>query len=296
VPVNVTVGLCLKNADETVKNALDSISRQDYPHEYLKLVIVDEEKKGTTPSSLTDFNKKTDIKTALFFVQNKGLGAARQIVVDNAEGDYIVWVDDDFVFKQDFISKLVEFMDKNPVVGAARAKQLVKKTTLLTALDSYLRIISSPIMETQPVGDCLIFRVKAIRQVGGFDVKIRGATEDLDISHKITHAGWALAINNLALLYKKNEPNSWNALWRKHYWYGYGSHFFLHKYKERKKRIALLPLFAFAVGFRDSFRVFQLNHEKKAFVLGLYCFYRNTASCLGYINAHFDGYGHIAND
>ncbi len=293
--VNVTVGLCLKNSDETVKTAFDSISRQDYPHEDLKLVIVDEENTSEIPSHLITFTQQTDIKTALFLVQNKGLGAARQIVVDNAEGNYIVWVDDDFVLKQDFISKQVEFMNKNPTVGAARARELVNRTTLLTTLDAYLRMLSNSVIKDAPVGDCLIFRVRAIRQIGGFDTKIMGATEDIDITQRMTQAGWSLAVNNLALLHKKNGPKTWSALWRKHYWYGYGAHFFLHKYKERRKRLALFPLFAFGVGIRDSLRIFRLNHEKKAFILGLYYFYRNTASCLGYVNAHFDGYGHMTN-
>jgi GT2 family glycosyltransferase len=295
VAVNVTVGLCLKNADETVKTAFDSISRQDYPHEELKLVIVDEEDTNKIPSHISTFIRQIDIKTDLFLVQNKGLGAARQIVVDNAEGNYIVWVDDDFILKYDFISEQVKFMDKNPTVGAARARELVNRTTLLTTLDAYLRILSSSEIRGTPIGDCLIFRVRAIRQVGGFDIKIRGATEDLDITQRMTQAGWSLAVNNSAVLQKKNGPKTWSTLWRKHYWYGYGAHFFLHKYKEHKKRLNLFPLFALCIGIRDSIRVFQLNHEKKAFILGLYYFYRNTASCLGYINAHFDGYGHIIN-
>lgn len=291
VTVKVTIGLCLKNSEETVKTALDSISRQDYPHKDLKLVIVDEEDSGKTPSCLETFIQKIDIKTKLFLVKNKGLGAARQKVVDNAEGKYIIWVDDDFALKQDFISKQIGFMENNPKVGAARAKELVNRINLLTTLDAYLRILNSDV-NAEPVGDCLVFRIKAIHQVGGFDVKIKGATEDLDISKRITDAGWILAANNTALLCKKDGPKTWRALWRKHYWYGYGAHFFLHKYKEKKKKLDLFPLFALGLGIRDSLRVFRLNHEKEAFALWLYCFYRKTASCFGYISAHLDGYGH----
>jgi glycosyltransferase involved in cell wall biosynthesis len=110
----VTMGLCLKNSGKTVQTALDSVSRQDYPHDAMKVVIVDEDENGDALPFLTDFTKKTDIKTSLFIVHNKGLGASRQMVIDNAEGDYVVWVDDDFVLNPDFVRKHVEFMEKQP--------------------------------------------------------------------------------------------------------------------------------------------------------------------------------------
>jgi GT2 family glycosyltransferase len=40
------------------------------------------------------------------------------------------------------------------------------------------------------VGGFEIFRLTAINQVGGFDVKIKGAAEDGDIAMRIRNAGW----------------------------------------------------------------------------------------------------------
>ena len=225
----VTIGLCLKNSGRTVKYALDSISNQDYPHESLKLVIVDENECGSTLSYLDSFVRDTDIKTTIFQVKNKGLGASRQIVVDNAIGDYILWVDDDYVLNKDFVTHQVKFMEQNPAIGAARAKELLSNSNLFTLLDSYIRRLSSDDITEVSLGDYLIFRLNAIAQIGGFDTKIRGAGEDLDISYRIASSGWLLSGNESAVFEKKNPPQTWSALWRKLFWYGYGRPFFFGK-------------------------------------------------------------------
>ncbi len=288
----VTVGLCVKNSGPIVKTALDSISKQDYPHESLKLVIVDEEKNGNIPPILTHFSKKIDIETKLFLVQNKGLGAARQIVIDNAEGDYVVWVDDDFILEKDFVRRHVEFMDQNPQVGAALAKENAIRTTIVTILEGYLQLIGNVNFQTDALGGFEIFRLKAIKQVDGFDTRIKGAAEDRDISIRIKNAGWHLAVNTAAQYYRKYPPTNMVALWRKHFWYGYGQHFLFHKYRNQRLRWELFFPSAFWIGIRDSLKVYRLTHERQAFFLALHYFYRNSASFFGFFCANIDGYGH----
>ena len=39
--VKVTIGFCVKNAENVVKDAIESIVKQDYPHENMELLIVD---------------------------------------------------------------------------------------------------------------------------------------------------------------------------------------------------------------------------------------------------------------
>src|SRR5208283_3842965 len=118
------------------------ISIQDYPHEFLKLVIVDNGSSDNTLSLAIKFAQETDIKTFVTSSKGKGLGATRQIVVDNAEGDYVVWVDDDLVLTKDYVRNQVEFMEKNPNVGAARGAniQVTPQTTIIT-INEYSSLI-----------------------------------------------------------------------------------------------------------------------------------------------------------
>ena len=37
----VTVGMCVKNCAATIKEAIESVLNQDFPHELMELIIVD---------------------------------------------------------------------------------------------------------------------------------------------------------------------------------------------------------------------------------------------------------------
>ena len=73
----VTIGLCAKNAAKVMRTAFDSISIQDYPHEFLKLIIVDDCSSDNTLSLAMEFAQKTDIPTLVINSEGEGLGAAR---------------------------------------------------------------------------------------------------------------------------------------------------------------------------------------------------------------------------
>jgi glycosyltransferase involved in cell wall biosynthesis len=293
----VTVGLCLKNSGEIVQTALDSILKQDYPHEALKLVIVAEDESESELSFLTTFARNTDIETKVFSVHDRGLGASRQIVVDNAVGDYIVWVDDDFVLKNDFVSQHVEFMERDFQVGAARANETpVNTPTSFYLFEAYLRILAKFNSAVEPMNAFEIFRLKAIKHVGGYDVNIKGAAEDCDISIRLRNKGWRLSRNNSSEYYRKYPPTTWKALWRKQFWYGYGNHFLYHKYKSLALRLELFFPSAFLIGFRDSLKIYKINHEKKVFFLGLYYFFKNFANFMGFFYADLKGYGHLTTE
>jgi glycosyltransferase involved in cell wall biosynthesis len=289
----VTVGLCVKNGARVVKTAFDSISIQDYPHELLKLVIVDDSSDNTLSLAM-EFAQETDIETFVTRSKGKGLGAARQIVVDNAEGDYLVWVDDDLVFPEDFVRKHVEFMEKNPNVGAARGIniQVAPQVTIITTVEYALLIpLNSADQKAFATGGA-IFRLKALEGVGGFDVRIRGAGEDLDVTHRIRESGWTLAVNNSASFYKKYPPATLKALWKKWFWYGYGNHFLYHKYNDQWLLMEYFPPLILWTGIKVSYLIYRVTNMKKVFVIPILNSFSTIANYAGFIRAHSDEYGH----
>ncbi len=288
----VTIGLCVKNGARVVKNAFDSISIQDYPHEFLKLVIVDDCSSDNTLSLAMEFAQKTDIKTFVTRSKGKGLGAARQIVVDNAEGDYLVWVDDDLVLPKDFIRNQVEFMEKNPNVGAAKCVYNEFSTQPIIRIIDFAYLLPDPKpLKHIGVGGA-IFRLKALQSVGGFDVRIKGAGEDLDVTGRIGESGWGLAVNNSARFYKKYPPATLKALWKQYGWYGYGNHFLYHKHKNQWLLMLYFPPEVLWAGIKISFLIYRVSNVKKAFVFSILSSFCMMASYVGFVRAHLDGYGH----
>jgi len=290
----VTIGLCVKNGAKVVKVAFNSVSIQDYPHELMKLVIVDNNSSDNTFSLATAFAKETDIKTSIF-CSKLGLGGTRQMAVDNAEGDYILWVDDDLALSKDFVRNQVEFMEKNPNVGAAKGVgvEIASQSTILSiaAFGSILDIYSKAPKKIGTGGS--IYRLKALESVRGFDTRINGAGEDIDVSRRVLEKGWNLSINNSAKLFKKDLPTTPKSLWKKNRWYGYSKHFLFHKYVDLWSLIDYFPPLNFYVGFKMSCSIYRLTNMKKAFFFPFFYFYGTTANFFGFVSAHLDGYGHV---
>ncbi len=291
--VKITLGLCVKNAAEVVKTAFDSISIQDYPHEFLKLVIVDNGSVDNTLSLAMDFAKKTDIETFVTSSKGKWLGDTRQIAVNNAEGVYILWIDDDLVLSKDYIRNQVEFMEKNPSVGAASGVSVqVAPLPSIVIVAEYGRLIHRP-QNPKVIGTAgSIFRLKALRRVGGFDVRIQGAGEDNDISTRLRESGWALSYNSSARVYQRYPPATLRALWRRYFWYGYANHFLFHKYKDRRLLTQYFPPIVFWGGLKMSYLIYRVTKKKKVFVFSIFHSFSMMAGCSGFIRAHLDGYGH----
>jgi glycosyltransferase involved in cell wall biosynthesis len=288
----VTIGLCVKNGAKIVKTAFDSISIQDYPHKSMKLVIVDDGSRDNTLSLALEFAQATDIPTFVTSSKGKGLGATRQIAVDNAEGDYILWVDDDLVLTKGYVKSQVEFMEKNPNVGAAKGVDDAISTQYVINIINFGGLLPSERLNQIGTGGS-IFRLKALEKVSGFDVRIKGAGEDLDVSRRIRASGWTLAINNSARVYQKYSPTTPKALWKSHFGYGYGNHFLFHKHKNKQFLLQYFPPFALLGGLKMACMIYRVTYMKKAFVFPILFSFISIAESLGFIRAHLDGYGHV---
>jgi len=289
----VTIGLCVKNGAKIVKTAFDSISIQDYPHEFMKVVIVDNGSSDNTLSLALEFAQDIDIPTFVTSSKGKGLGATRQVAVDNAEGDYIVWVDDDLVLTKDFVKNQVEFMEKNPNVGAARGVYNDFSTQPLVRLVDFVFCLKSSKPLNQISTGGAIFRLKALEKISGFDVRIKGAGEDLDVSRRIRESGWTLAVNNISGVHHKHPPTTLKALWKRNFWYGYGNHFLFHKYKDQQFLIRYFPPFALYGGVKMACMMYRVTNLKKVFVFFIFHSFGMIAQSLGFTRAHLDEYGHV---
>jgi GT2 family glycosyltransferase len=293
--VIVTIGICIKTVIEDESAAFESLLMQDFPRELMKLVIVCEQSDKLAVKYLDMLAKRTGIKSDVFSSAGKGLGFSRQLVVNNAEGKYIVWIDDDFSLEKNFVTKHVLFMEANKQVGAALANEIPNRKTIVSRLGSYLTLLRIINPKATPTGGFEIFRLESIRQVGGYDKNIFGAGEDVDIARRIKSSGWQLSTNDQAIFYRKSPPATWKSLWFKSYWYGYGNYFLTQKYKIKQIRWELFPPSALWIGTRNSGIAYRAGHEKSAFFLGIYEFFRSIAGLQGYLTAHRDGYGHPYN-
>jgi glycosyltransferase involved in cell wall biosynthesis len=294
--IEVTIGVCVRNCESTIEESLSSVLNQDYPHEMLRIVVVDGNSEDRTIPIAKDLLSRTDIKFRILSDNGEGLGKARSIVVDNASGKYIVWVDGDVVLPRNHVSEQIEFMEKNIEVGIVGSRFLPNKGKSLCALLENLGRINLPYTETKktrytatvlPTAASTV-RLCALKQVGSFDKEIRGAGEDFDIALRIKSAGWLLSKNQEVLHICRER---WKHLWDEQFWYGYGGHYISHKFPGSVALCTFIfPPFAFAYGIREAFRAYDMTHLKASFLLPLYYVFIGMAWLSGYAKSHIDGY------
>jgi glycosyltransferase involved in cell wall biosynthesis len=293
----VTIGLCVRNCEDYIKTAIESLLSQDFPHWLMEVVAVDGNSTDKTLSIIEKELGESDVKTEIFS-ENEGLGVARQIVVDKASGKYLLWVDGDMVISQDYITKLVGFMDKHPEVGIVKGKQaLTPGRNLLATLESYSRAAGRMVDygsekgRSKTLGTAgALCRIEAIRQAGGFDKSLRLYNEDWDMEIRVRAVGWSLCSIDAWYLDYERLGLTWKGLWKRYWLRGYYTHYFLHKRRGLIKHYAMFPPAAFASGLLSAFTLFKLTRLIAVFLLPFQSLFKMTAWYVGYVRSHIDSY------
>jgi len=285
--IKVTIGLCVKNAESTIREALHSIFEQDFPHDFIELIIVDGYSKDKTLPIIQEELTQTSIKFKIF-QENKGIGYARQLVVNNATGDYIIWVDGDMVLPKNFVRTQVEFMEQNPNVGIGKARYGLHSESSLPAILEDVEFVVSFMnpgrvsSKTLGTSGC-IYRTKALKQAGGFDENIKKAGEDMDAEYKIQANGWELYVTP-AIFYERRRK-TWRSLWDEYFWLGYGAYHIFRKQKKLAEHYKMfLPIMLITMLLRSCF-AYKLLHRKSVFLLPLHNIFKRTAWIIGFLNA-----------
>jgi len=296
--VKVTIGVCLRNSENSLGRIINRIVNQDFPHKKMEVLFVDDGSEDNTLSTIFESASKMKIKYTVYTHSWKGLGFSRNVVAKNAKGDYIVWLDDGTIIPTDYIMNQVEFMEKNPDVGIARGIiGVYSGSSFIATLENMSDLVFShkyggKLTTKLPGTGGSIYRVKASRQVRGFDEHIHGSNEDADIAFRILSAGWKICITQIVFHIELNK--SFERVWAKSFWYGYGLHFIMHKHKELNDFLyKSTPFSGFIEGILTAFTSYKLTGKKLVFLLPFYFFIKRIAWCLGYLKSHVDSYGHI---
>lgn len=297
--VVVTIGFCIKNVEKTVKSALDSLLEQDFPHSRMEIIVVEGLSTDGT-LQIVEEGLGNGAFSHRFFRENSGLGTARQIVVDCARGKYIVWVDGDMILPRNYVRDQVDFMEASPCVGIAGAKYNVylghglaaDLENIVYAADSMNGEKGASKFGYLPGTEGAIYRVRAIRQIGGFDASMNGAAEDTEVAYRMKARGWKLAVNKVA--FTESTRQSWASLWLQYKWYGRGGHFIFHKNKNMITLWKMTPLAGFLAGLLRVPGAYRLAHQRRFLLLPIHYTFKRIAWFVGFLNAHFEGYGHLA--
>ena len=295
--VEVTIGVCLKNGGKAIVQIADRIKAQDFPHGKMELLFVDDGSDDNTLSVISQVAPGLNMNYKVFHHSWKGLGYSRNVVIDYASGDYIVWVDDGTIIPKNYVRKHVEFLKRNPNVGIVRGYiGTYKGQNRISTLENMIHLaFSNKYAGTSttklPGASGSIYRIRAVQQVGGFQKDIRGAGEDTDVAYRILKAGWKIFITKTGFLIDYNT--NFRQVWKKNFWYGYGAHFTIHKHNELRDMLyKSTPIAGFVEGLLVFSPAYKTTRKKIALFLPIFYFVKKIAWNIGFVNSHFDLYGH----
>ena len=204
-------------------DCLASILAHTQGLEYELIVVDNGSSDGTAGMIERDFPSVRLIRNDT----NRGFTAACNEGMRRAQGRYLALVNNDTLFRENALGRLVSFLDVHPragVVGpllqnpdgsvqrSALEEFLNPKTALLggeflakivrrvspRAADRFPGTVVSPDQAREPrevawvVGACMVVRREAVLQAGGLDENIFMYAEDMEWCYRLKQAGWSV--------------------------------------------------------------------------------------------------------
>lgn len=289
----VTIGVCVRNGAKLISEAINSILGQNLPHKYIEIIFVDDGSKDKTLSIIDSYLPKIDMQVKVFHHDWRGLGETRNVVVNSAKGKYIVWVDCDMKLSHDHVRKQVEFMEENPNVAIGKGRYGIDDASSLVAFLENIEAVVEFLGNGQktiskPLGaGGSIYRVHAIREVGGFDDHIKGVGEDMDLETRVRKSGWLLQITP-ALFYEIRRKD-WRSLWKEYLWHGSAGQVLLRKMGRPTNILyKMFPPVAVFTEVARSCAAYRVVYKKAVFLLPLHWIFKRIAWCIGFVMSYLD--------
>ena len=119
--VKVSIIMTTYNAGKYLREAIDSVKRQDLAE--IEIICIDGHSKDNTIDIIKEYQKK-DARIKLYTQIKKGIGAAKNLGIEKASGEYITFLDaDDFYVDTSALRKMYEACKKFNirVCGALRS-------------------------------------------------------------------------------------------------------------------------------------------------------------------------------
>ena len=293
----VTIGVCTKNSQTTIRRTLESIAKLDYPTNLFEVIAVDGLSTDSTLAIIQEFARRVNLRIRILSDNGHGLGHARQLVVNEAYGNYIAFVDADQYLHPLSLKKITQDLLGHPDVAAVRGAQGLTARTLSfsipASLENYIKhvedIEASRVVkaaEDFAMGGSIV-RKMAITQVGGFDSSFAFVAEDTDLVIRLTKAGWRI-LNSTTSIFFHQSRQSWSTLYEQYRDWGRGFAFVTGKYKglfERLGSLDLLTSFLTSSIFsiRYIFKTYKVTKDLFCILMPFHYMYKRAAWAVGYM-------------
>ncbi len=223
------------NRAEALGRCLDSLVRLDYPRDRFEVILVDDGSAVAPEPAVSAYEKQLNL--VLLKQPNAGPGAARNLGIRRATGDYVVFTDDDCTVSRGWLRSLAARADERPgyAVGGRTVNAL--PANRYSRASQHLADVVYGFYNSDLDGACffasnnLMFPTEDLRRAGAFDGSFR-CSEDRELCDRWLAFGRRLAWAPEAVVRHAHDLTL-TGFCGQHFGYGRGA---FHFYRARLRR------------------------------------------------------------
>jgi glycosyltransferase involved in cell wall biosynthesis len=211
-----SVVVCAYQAQDTIEECLRSLTGLDYPN--YEVLVVDD---GSTDAT-AQIARRFPIR--LLPRDRLGLSGARNVGLQQAEGEFVAYIDADAQADQDWLTYLALALEAPGTAGAGGPNPV--PTDDPPVAQCVARAPGGPIHvlfddeRAEHVPGCnMAFWRECLLEIGGFDPIYRAAGDDVDVCWKLLDRGYNIRFHPSALVWHRRR-DSVRAFWRQQLGYG----------------------------------------------------------------------------
>lgn len=225
----ISVVVCSYNGSKTIRDTLEALKRVDYPD--FEVIVVNDGSTDETP----EIAKAYDVR--LITTKNQGLGQARNVGLEAARGELIVYTDDDAYPPPPWLKYLaLSFMrSEHACIGGPNLVPPEDGIIGQCVADSPggpLHVLLTDDLAEHVPGCNMAFRRKKLAAIGGFDPLYRAAGDDVDVCWRLQERGWTVGFSPAAMVWHHRRATM-KRYWRQQVGYGKAEALLEQKWPER---------------------------------------------------------------
>ncbi|HJV66872.1 MAG TPA: glycosyltransferase [Geomonas sp.] len=227
----ISVVICTYNRSELLDLSLKSVIRQDFAEDDYEIIVVDNNSTDDTKAVVLAVAASSTVRISYLFENRQGLSYARNRGLEMAQGEIVVFTDDDIEAEPQWLRELAKvFQSAEVACVGGPIRPLWPHEIPHWLSDDFHRFLTVSEFESAresgsftspnyPWGANIAFRKEVFKKVGLFPTELGRignillSNEEIDLCRKIERAGKKIGFAPQAVIHHKIPPNRLTKLW-----------------------------------------------------------------------------------
>lgn len=202
----ITIGIPVFNMQEFLPDAIESALNQKYNFDW-EIIICNDGSIDGSYEIAKKYAEENPLKVVLIDQVNKGLASARNTILMNAVGGWLLYLDADDMLEENAIARIEQEIKNNP-----EADIIAPSFKCFGLNNDLIILMPDPKLEDfrdgNRVGYCCAIRKSVLLAVGGYSPRMNFGYEDLHLTmNLLTRGAKLITIPDILWLYRVKQES-----------------------------------------------------------------------------------------